>query len=576
MEINRFFLRHNGSTRAKIVRNFLRQIVSIFVLLLFFPAASCAITRGEFAARLFSELGYQTVRDLSLPPDVTSGHNYARQIGSAVRYGLLPRENFMPDAEIDRHGAVRMSMVMMGWGFEVSLYESLNSLPDMAGSGDSVFFLAAEMNPPAPSALLLDGMIPLSDSGAASLLNWVGKCRKSVSWNRVIPFGGTEFIVYRQGVARPGEPNTPGEGNPIGAPGNEPLYVAAIGVHMMNVDTRIAFASSLGQERAKLSEFAAAYEPIGVVNGGFFAEARPLGAMMFEGNPAGKPLERRSALGWNNDDGTFAFGPGFALIGVRAPGGFVAFDRFNVAPQMNEASFYPAGVMGAAAGTALDAIELAVKNGRVLEKREGSWGNHFLPDGGSLIVARGNSRALLEKFNMGDEITGRSNWETQAFGGCGNLIQAGPMLTRGGRLIADNETFKSDITDKRHPRTIVGSDGDRLIWAVIDGRSSIHSCGTTMDETRWVASALGLSTAMNMDGGGSSELIWRGIAANMPSDGKERPLPYAVLMMPKGAAVTPKTFMASPAGYADFAPDVNDPGREAPYMDTYNPYNPYE
>jgi hypothetical protein len=379
--------------------------------------------------------------------------------------------------------------------------------------------------------------------------------------------------VYRQGVARPGETSVPGEGNPVGAPGNEPLYVAAIGVHMMNVDTRISFASSLGQDRAKLSEFFEAYESIGAVNGGFFAEARPLGTMLFEGNPAGKPLEGRSAIGWNNGDGTFAFGPGYALIGVRAPGGFVAFDRFNVAPQMNEASFYPAGVMGAAAGTALDAIELAVKNGRVLEKREGSWGNHFLPDGGSLIVARGNSRALLEKFSVGDPITVNSNWETREFGDCGNLIQAGPMLTRGGLPVADNETFKSDITEKRHPRTIVGTDGNRLIWAVIDGRSSIHSRGTTMDETRWVARALGLSTAINMDGGGSSELIWRGIVANMPSDGKERPLPYAVLMVPKGVAMTRRALMQAPAGYADFAPDVRGAeGQEAPYMDTYNPY----
>ncbi|MDR1137143.1 MAG: phosphodiester glycosidase family protein, partial [Synergistaceae bacterium] len=229
-------------------------------------------------------------------------------------------------------------------------------------------------------------------------------------------------------------------------------------------------------------------------------------------------------------------------------------------------------VLGAAAGTALDAIELAVKNGHVLEKREGAWGNHFLPDGGSLIVARGNSRALLENFKPGDEITVTSDWETGVFAGCGNLIQAGPMLVRGGQLLADNETFKSDITDKRHPRTIVGTDGSRLIWAVIDGRSSIHSRGTTMQETRWVARSLGLSTAINMDGGGSSELIWRGIVANTPSDGKERPLPYAVLMMPKGARMAQKTLTQAPEGYAGFAPDTRGAEKEAPYMDTYNPY----
>ena len=126
------------------------------------------------------------------------------------------------------------------------------------------------------------------------------------------------------------------------------------------------------------------------------------------------------------------------------------------------------------------------------------------------------------------------------------------MLTRNGARVADNETFKSDIIDKRHPRTIVGTDGNRLIWAVIDGRNAVHSLGTTMDETRWVAGALGLTTAVNMDGGGSSELIWRGIIANIPSDGKERPLPYAVLAMPKGASLKRKTFGEALPGYMDF------------------------
>ena len=249
------------------------------------------------------------------------------------------------------------------------------------------------------------------------------------------------------------------------------------------------------------------------------------------------------------------------------------FDRFNATPHMNEASFYPAGIMTAAAGTALDAVLLAVRNGRVLEKREGAWGNHFLPDGGSLVVARGNSRALLENFGQGDQISISADWMTNAFNDCTNLIQAGPMLVRGGAPVMGNETFKSDLTDKRHPRTLVGTDGNRMVWVVVDGRSSVHSLGATMDETRWIARALGLTNAINMDGGGSSQLIWRGITTNMPSDGKERPLPYVVLMMPKGAPVTQKRFMQEPAGYFDprmFMDDQSVGG--APYTETYTPY----
>jgi exopolysaccharide biosynthesis protein len=149
------------------------------------------------------------------------------------------------------------------------------------------------------------------------------------------------------------------------------------------------------------------------------------------------------------------------------------------------------------------------------------------------------------------------------------VIQAGPILTRNGTLVTNNETFKADITDKRHPRTIVGTDGSRLIWAVIDGRNPIHSLGATIDETRWVANALGLATAVNLDGGGSSELIWRGIIANIPSDGKERPLPYAVLAMPKGAPLERKSFEEAPPAYMDFGFEFPPGDSEAA------PYNPY-
>jgi hypothetical protein len=281
-------------------------------------------------------------------------------------------------------------------------------------------------------------------------------------------------------------------------------------------------------------------------------------------------------VGWNNEDGTFALGPGFGEVGVRTSGGFVGFDRFNVAPQMDEASFFNPGVMPAAAGAALDALELVVRGGVVVERREGSWNNHFIPEGSAMIVARGRSRALLENYREGDPIEIAANWETASFRSCTNMIQAGPLLLRNNQMLSDNETLKSDVTDKRHPRTIVGSDGERIMWAVIDGRSSIHSRGATIDETRWVARALGLSNALNLDGGGSSELIWRGVIVNSPSDGHERPLPYAVLMMPKGAEMTRKNF----EGYYDYGGlaaageaygQTTDDELEAVYMDTYNP-----
>ncbi|MDR0648955.1 MAG: phosphodiester glycosidase family protein [Synergistaceae bacterium] len=558
-----------------------RLVIALFISLLV-QNASCAASRAEFLGALFSELKYAAADGQSLPADVPPSHKFAREIGSSVKYGLIPKEPFSPDAQIDRHGAVKMALMMMGWGFEASLYESFENLPDLGGSGDPVFFLAAEMKPAAPGALLVDGSTPLSDSGRDSLLSWVRDCAKGVRWNRVLSYGGVDLVIYRQGVAMPGVTgDKPKGGNPIASPLCEPLFVAAVATNLNSIDTRIAFAGPLGigAGRAPITDISNAYDAIAAVNGGFFAEGRPLGTMLLDGLHAGKPLPGRSAVGWDNDENLLVFGRGNARIGIQTPRGFVEFSKFNVTPPPDEAALYTPGVMISAAGAPLDAIEVAVQGGVVTLCSEARTSNHMIPRDGFLILARGRSRSLLGYLEPGAAVDIATDWETPAFSACTNLIQAGPLLMQNGLFVNSPETFKSDILDKRHPRTIMGSDGSRTLWAVIDGRNPIHSRGATMEETRWVAKSLGLRDAINMDGGGSSQLIWRGIMMNWPSDGKQRPLPYALLMMPKGAPMTAKTVTAHDGVYENL--DRGEYGEWGPasdavesiIMDTYNPMN---
>ncbi|MDR1019750.1 MAG: phosphodiester glycosidase family protein [Synergistaceae bacterium] len=558
-----------------------RLVIALFLSLLA-QNASCAVSRAEFLGALFSELKYATADGGALPSDVPSAHKFARVIGSSVKYGLIPKAPFSPDARIDRHGAVRMALMMMGWGFEASLYESFESLPDLGGSGDPVFFLASEMKPAAPAALLVDGTTPLSDSGRDSLLSWIRNCAKGVRWNRVLSYGGVDLVLYKQGVAMPGVPNDrPKGGNPIASPLCEPLFVAAVATNPNVVDARIAFAGPLGigAGRAPITDISNAYDAIAAVNGGFFAEGRPLGTMLLDGLHAGKPLPGRSAVGWDNEENLLVFGGGSASIGIQTPRGFVEFSKFNVTPPPDEAALYTPGVMLSAAGAPLDAIEIAVQGGIVTFRSEARVSNHMIPKDGFLVLARGRSRDLLDYLEPGAPLNIVTDWETPAFSACTNLIQAGPLLVRNGQFISSPETFKPDITDKRHPRTIMGSDGSRTFWAVIDGRNSIHSRGTTIEETRWVARSLGLVNAINMDGGGSSQLLWRGIMMNWPSDGKQRPLPYALLMMPKGAEMIPKTVTPYAGSHENL--DQGEYGEWGPasdavnsiIMDTYDPAN---
>jgi hypothetical protein len=62
---------------------------------------------------------------------------------------------------------------------------------------------------------------------------------------------------------------------------------------------------------------------------------------------------------------------------------------------------------------------------------------------------------------------------------------------------------------KRHPRTAVGlsQDGRYLYLLVIDGRQPLHSVGATSAETAAWMKWLGAYDALNLDGGGSTDMV---------------------------------------------------------------------
>ncbi|MEU5722803.1 phosphodiester glycosidase family protein [Micromonospora sp. NPDC047738] len=81
----------------------------------------------------------------------------------------------------------------------------------------------------------------------------------------------------------------------------------------------------------------------------------------------------------------------------------------------------------------------------------------------------------------------------------------------------------------RNPRTIAGTTRDgKIVLATIDGRQTT-SVGTTMDETAAVAQALGMSDAVNLDGGGSTAMSVEGALVNRPSGSTERAVGDALI-----------------------------------------------
>ncbi|MBE2252285.1 MAG: phosphodiester glycosidase family protein, partial [Myxococcus sp.] len=79
-----------------------------------------------------------------------------------------------------------------------------------------------------------------------------------------------------------------------------------------------------------------------------------------------------------------------------------------------------------------------------------------------------------------------------------------------------------------HPRTLLGLSADKrkLFMVVVDGRApSAGRRGMTCRDAADFMVSLGAHWTLNLDGGGSSEMVVNGRIVNVPSDGRERPVP---------------------------------------------------
>ncbi|MFD6446236.1 phosphodiester glycosidase family protein [Promicromonospora sp. NPDC060204] len=157
----------------------------------------------------------------------------------------------------------------------------------------------------------------------------------------------------------------------------------------------------------------------------------------------------------------------------------------------------------------------------------GRPGDGQLPDGTRAVVARPGAAAdALAALRPGDRVDLAYGVRADA-GDVAVAIGGGPEDP----LLEDGEVTSAtgDHVELRHPRTAVGFDaaGTRAYFVVVDGRQT-HSIGMNLYELGELMAQLGADDAINLDGGGSSEMVARlpGDAANTilnsPSDGYER------------------------------------------------------
>ncbi len=299
---------------------------------------------------------------------------------------------------------------------------------------------------------------------------------------------------------------------------------------------RPALAAGATIGRLRTSEAARRAGAIAATNGGFFMPSGdPLGCLAADGEVISEPLAGRSCVGIT-DDGQVLFDLLRLDAAASTNGGAVTIDGVNRDRAAGEIILYrPAH--GATTRTSALGAEVVVAGETVQQVWDGR-GNSPIPAGGYVLSGHTRGRsALLAAFRPGDRValrvrmvpvSGDPRWE-----GVRHVAGGGPRLLAGGQFVG-SEGFRPSLVNRRHPRTAIGrlEDG-RIVLAVIGGRQPYHSLGMTLVELAGMLRRLGATDALNLDGGGSTTLVVRGVVINLPSDeGGERPVGDVLLVLP--------------------------------------------
>lgn len=153
------------------------------------------------------------------------------------------------------------------------------------------------------------------------------------------------------------------------------------------------------------------------------------------------------------------------------------------------------------AGCAADRWEIVTRGGKVTEV--GSTGSRALAADEIALDGREQGAAALRAYKVGDpvdieyELTPASGVKPQA------AVGGQPILVDG----KPTERLDDRI---RAPRSAAGNtaDGKRVMLVTVDGRQT-DSIGATLSELSALLAELGLDDAVNLDGGGSSTLVYR-------------------------------------------------------------------
>lgn len=155
-------------------------------------------------------------------------------------------------------------------------------------------------------------------------------------------------------------------------------------------------------------------------------------------------------------------------------------------------------------------------------------GNAAIPADGAVLSGSGEGaralRAVWDEIRAG---TAKRQVRVRIDSAHRDSLGGHPVLVRDGEERALNPSY---FARSRHPRSAVAWGPGASYLVTVDGRSNA-SAGWTLYEAQTFLHALGARDGLNFDGGGSATHVVRGRVRNRPSDGRERWVSVALVVV---------------------------------------------
>ncbi len=269
---------------------------------------------------------------------------------------------------------------------------------------------------------------------------------------------------------------------------------------------------------------------LAAINANFFDPATqlPIGLLVKDGVIHSAPYGRRGALAISLFNDLYFFAPTLKLS-ASVLGQTVAIDGLNRPPSADGLFLYTDRyALPIRSEAPIKAVRL--RHGFVVSVSENGL---VLPDGEStLLVATGAARSRLGGLRPGESVTISYALDPAPLF-LREAVSAGPLLLQEGQIVLDAraEKFSQEFATAKAARSVLAltESGDLLFIVILkDGRS----VGTDLRTLASLVQTLGAHSALALDGGSSSTLLFRQ-GASAQVIGGQRPIAAGLALVPK-------------------------------------------